>query len=113
MLNQIPQATVTFSPRIDGVRVVRGRPSQIGPGLHATPASGFSPTLPMQQASHVDVMVLGDLHLREDSMDAFCEARDQMKVSHVFRTPSSSLGSSTYICHGPHSQQTRSFFNDS
>lgn len=43
-------------------------------------ASGFSPTLQSLQATHVDVMVLGDLHLREDTLDAFHEARDQMKV---------------------------------
>jgi hypothetical protein len=40
----------------------------------------FSRTLQSLQAAEVDVMVLGDLHLREDSMDAFCEAREQMKV---------------------------------
>jgi len=31
-------------------------------------------------ANAVDVMVIGDLHLQENVMDAFYAARDQMKV---------------------------------
>lgn len=80
---------MTFPLRINGVRVPRGRAPQIAipsSRVYATPASGFSPTLPRIHASHVDVMVLGDLHLREDSLDAFSQAREQMKVRsiHVF-----------------------------
>jgi hypothetical protein len=40
----------------------------------------FSRTLQSLQAMQVDVMVLGDLHLRDDTMEVFCEAREQMKV---------------------------------
>jgi hypothetical protein len=77
---QTPQYLDLGVRQMNGTRVGGRTPSSRG-GPH-TPQ--FCRTLPGLKTKQLDVMILGDLHLREDTMEQFCEARDEMKVMPAF-----------------------------